>query len=137
MKHKEGEQYVVHGAKMYCSCGNKEAELSVPTDRSCYLREQRAANASDVTPDCNLLFGKCSEGGNCFLAQKMHWQDVKENFVIDGYPAVLKIASWTKCEAGGIIRFVHSGQVTGEEETDEQEWDEIGDDSIDLFGLEE
>lgn len=136
MKHSESEQYVVNGAKMRCSCGSIEAKLHVPEDRSCYLREERAANSRDVTPDCNLIFGNCTEGGDCYVARKMHWQDVKDNFVIDDYPAVLKVASWTMCEAGGLIRFSDSGQVTGEEETDNQEWESVGDDSVDLLGLE-
>jgi len=126
MSNEKSDEYVVDTAKMRCSNGTLEPELIVPKDRSCNLRDKKAANASDVTPDCNLIFGSCIVGGNCYSAKKELWQDTKLDFIIDDYPAVLRKRSWTRCQVGGLIKFVSSGQDIGDELKDEQEWEEIG-----------
>jgi hypothetical protein len=55
----EGEKtgevtYVVHGAKIICTCGNREARLIVPISHGVYLKKKAQLNKGDSIPMVNV-----------------------------------------------------------------------------------
>lgn len=59
------QSYVVQGAKLKCSFGDREGKLQIPTDHGIYIKEKPQANIKDFQPQVNILpFGQCSSLNN-------------------------------------------------------------------------
>lgn len=102
----ENPCYVVHGAKLMCSMGSREARLVVPLDHGILLGGQPQITATDSTSLTNVMcFGNCFSVENPNMEQaaieatnqynqqkaKTFWGKVKSLFV--GKPKVVDSAS--------------------------------------------
>lgn len=62
--------YVVHGAKMLCSMGSREARLVVPMDHGMLLSKEPQMTADDCVPLANVMcFGNCFSAENPAMEQ--------------------------------------------------------------------
>lgn len=133
------DSYVTSQAIMKCSCGDKNARLTVYPDRTVFLSEKPMANISDHISLYNIApFGKChttrypatgaATAANkgkltpmpCIPGTDNNWLNGKEDYIIKGYAALLK-SSYCKCKWGGIITITDDGQIdTGEADTSKE-----------------
>lgn len=100
--------YVVAGAKIKCSFGDKETVLTAPVSHGHYLKDKAVLNIMDFKPMANIFpFGMCSSLANPTVAaataanngrlQKMPcipnvvspWIGGKINVLVESQPALL------------------------------------------------
>lgn len=124
------DSYVCSGATMQCTMGTGQASLTVLPNRTVYLGGQPMANISDHLTMVNLApFGKCRSLGfpptaaataahhgkltpmPCIPNTPMPWMGGKNDYLIQGNPALLKQSSHCQCSCGGVITLVTDGQV--------------------------
>ena len=122
----ENPCYVVHGAKMLCSMGSREARLVVPLDHGVLLRDKPAMLAEDSLALSNVMcFGNCFSTENPNMEQaaidatnqynekkaKTAWGKVKSFFglgpkEVDSVSEELKAACICACQPsfpGGVM----------------------------------
>lgn len=123
------DSYVTSGAKIKCSCGDKTSSLTVYPDRTVFLTENPMANISDHVSLYHIApFGKChttkypatgsATSANhgcltpmpCIPGTTSEWINGKNDYIINGKPALLK-SSYCRCQWGGIITIVDDGQA--------------------------
>ena len=128
------EEYIVRGAKMKCIFGSNTRKINLPVSHGSYVKyeecgtEKPILNSDDKTEENISYFGVCplhgdeekiitvipDEGGikvgkKCKLELGGEWQLTKEDYLVDGKPALTtKSILFTQC--GGIITFKSSGQ---------------------------
>lgn len=126
------EEYIVHGAKMWCSKGSNERKINLPVSHGSYVKSKDCGtkkpilNSDDKTEENISYFGvcecsKCSKEidvipkggglkhGKMCKPELDEWQDTKEDYLVDGKPALTtKSKMYTNC--GGVITFTSSGQ---------------------------
>ena len=127
------DSYVTSKATMKCSCGDRQAKLTVYPDRTMFLTEKPMANISDHISLYNIApFGRChttrypatgaATAANhgrltpmpCIPGTVTEWINGKNDYIIKGKPALLK-SSYCRCKWGGVITITDDGQVdTGE-----------------------
>lgn len=122
------EIYVVDGASLRCSFGNREGTLKVSSDRETYLHGQLQANSQDFIPSVNIMpLGMCGSLSNpavaaataanygrltrmpCTPVITMQWINGKADTLIEGSPALLN-TSTTMCMWCGKIIISDDGQ---------------------------
>ncbi len=124
------DSYVCSGAKICCTKGSGETRLTVlpPPVRTVLLTGKPQANVSDHAPLANIgSCGKCSSllfpatraataahHGHltpmpCVPGTLGNWQGGKDDYIIQGYPALLK-SSTCQCVYGGTISLITDGQ---------------------------
>ena len=122
------DSYVCSGATLRCTCGDREARLTVHADRTVFLCGNPAANISDHISMNNIApFGKCrslafpanaaataaDHGGltpmPCIPNTPAPWVGGKSDYLIKGQPAVLKSCT-CPCMWGGTISITNDGQ---------------------------
>ena len=133
------DSYVTSQAIMKCSCGDKNAKLTVYPDRTVFLSEKPMANISDHISLYNIApFGKChttrypatgaATAANkgkltpmpCIPGTDTKWLTGKDDYIVKGNAALLK-SSYCKCKWGGIITITDDGQIdTGEADTNKE-----------------
>lgn len=120
--------YVVAGAKMKCSFGDKEAILTAPFSHGYYCNEKPVLNIMDFKPMVNIMsFGMCSSMTNPTVAaataaangklQKMPcipmvvtpWLNGKMDVMVENQPAILN-NSKNMCVYCGQITIEKDGQ---------------------------
>lgn len=120
--------YVVDGAKLKCSFGDKESNFKVPMTHDVYINDKSQGNIMDFKPNVNIMpFGMCSSLANPTVAaataanygrlQKMPcipvtvspWLNGKTDFLISKFPALLN-TSKLMCMWCGVISVVDDGQ---------------------------
>lgn len=123
------DSYVCSGAKMRCSMGTKEANLTVLPVRTVFLAGQPMANISDHLTMVNLVpFGRCRSLGfpataaataaahgkltpmPCMHNTPIPWIGGKIDYLVKGQPALLR-SSTCPCMWGGTISLITDGQV--------------------------
>lgn len=123
------DSYVCSGAIMKCSMGTSQAKLTVLPSRTVFLTGQPMANISDHFSMVNLApFGRCRSLGfpatasataanqgtltpmPCMHNTPFPWMGGKNDYIVKGDPALLKINSKCQCLWGGTISFVTDGQ---------------------------
>lgn len=119
------ESYVVSGAKLKCSCGDKECTFQ-PDDRGIKVDDLVQGNSMDFKPQNIASFGMCKSMNNPAVAaatasnfgvlQQMPcqpvlspWVNGKTNKMISGFPAVVD-SSQVFCAYAGVIKVVDCGQ---------------------------
>lgn len=127
------DSYVTSKATMKCSCGDRQAKLTVYPDRTVFLTEKPMANISDHISLYNIApFGKChttrypatgaATAANhgrltpmpCIPGTVSDWINGKDDYIVKGKPALLK-SSYCRCQWGGVITITDDGQMdTGE-----------------------
>ena len=127
------DSYVTSKATMKCSCGDRQAKLTVYPDRTVFLTEKPMANISDHISLYNIApFGRChttrypatgaATAANhgrltpmpCIPGTVTEWINGKNDYIIKGKPALLK-SSYCRCKWGGVITITDDGQIdTGE-----------------------
>ncbi len=123
------DSYVCSGAIMKCTMGTSQAKLTVPPMRTVFLTGQPMANISDHLTMANLApFGRCRSLGfpstasataaahgkltpmPCMHNTPFPWMGGKNDYIVKGYPALLK-SSTCQCMWGGTISLVTDGQT--------------------------
>lgn len=127
------DSYVTSKATMKCSCGDRQAKLTVYPDRTVFLTEKPMANISDHISLYNIApFGRChttrypatgaATAANhgrltpmpCIPGTVSDWINGKDDYIVKGKPALLK-SSYCRCQWGGVITITDDGQMdTGE-----------------------
>jgi hypothetical protein len=122
------KSYVVEGATLKCSCGDKECKLKTPGRKSVLIQGKLQANIMDFIPKVNIdSFGKCKSLKNplvaaatsanhgrlkpmpCIPNVTIPWINGKEDMLADEAPALLD-CSKNMCIWGGKISIVKDGQ---------------------------
>jgi len=120
--------YVVEGAKLSCSMGNKDSTFKVPMDHKIYINDKPQGNIMDYKPNVNILpFGKCKSLSNptvaaatsanngvlrpmpCMPVVATPWMNGKMDVLIENFPAMLK-TSKNMCAWCGVITIKDDGQ---------------------------
>ncbi|MCX7746063.1 MAG: DUF4280 domain-containing protein [Clostridia bacterium] len=120
--------YVVQGATLKCSFGDKESQFKIPATHETYIKNKPQGNIMDFKPNQNILpFGMCSSLANptvaaataankgvlkkmpCIPATVMPWINGKNDFLIENFPAMLN-SSTTTCMWCGVIEITKDGQ---------------------------
>ena len=121
--------YVVEGATLKCSFGDKESKLKIPATRKFYINGKSQANIMDFKPKINITsFGDCSSLANPAVAsataanngrlQKMRciapaiamqWMNGKTDVLIENFPALLNTCN-ALCMFAGRITITDDGQ---------------------------
>lgn len=115
---------------MYCSFGDKIADLVVFPDRTVDLSGPPMANVSDHISMSNIrCFGKChtvaypptgsATSANhgvltpmaCVPGTIFEWEEGKDDYIVKGKAALLN-TSYCRCKWGGVIKIVNDGQHT-------------------------
>lgn len=123
------DSYVCSGAKMRCTMGTKEANLTVLPSRMVFLTGQPMANISDHLSMVNLApFGRCRSLGfpatasataaahgkltpmPCMHNTPVPWIGGKNDYLVKGEPALLRESSKCQCMWGGTISIIDDGQ---------------------------
>ena len=127
------DEYIVRGAKMKCFLGSNTRKINLPISHGSYVKytecgtEKPILNSDDKTEENISYFGVCpfgdpgeiitviADGGavkvgkKCKLELGGEWQETKDDYLVDGKPALTtKSKMFTNC--GGIITFKSSGQ---------------------------
>jgi hypothetical protein len=121
------KSYVVKGATLKCSCGDKESKLEV-TPHRIFIKGIPQANIMDFKPMANIKpFGKCKSLANpvvaaataankgrlkkmpCVPAVTMPWLNGKADVMVDDAPALLN-KSTNMCMWCGRISIKDDGQ---------------------------
>lgn len=122
------DSYVCSGARLKCSCGDKDASLNISPARTVFLTGRPQANISDHAPLKNITpFGRChtlkypptaaataANRGHltpmpCIPSTVTPWQNGEKGVKIVSAPALLK-SSYCKCIWGGMIQITDDGQ---------------------------
>lgn len=103
--------YVVMGAKMKCSKGSKEdLKINLPVSHGSYAKGKPIMIKTDRVVGENIgSFEKCKSCGECHPEILQDWMFCKEDTLINGTEALVKI-SILICAKGGIITFETDGQ---------------------------
>jgi hypothetical protein len=120
--------YVVQGAKLKCSFGDKESDFKVPMTHQILINNKPQGNIMDFKPNMNILpFGMCSSLANptvaaataanygrlqkmpCIPVTIMPWINGKMDVLLENFPAMLK-CSTTMCMWCGVISITDDGQ---------------------------
>jgi len=137
MKMSGENYYIVHGAKMCCTCGSNSTRINLPTCHGVYTRDKAFMNEGDCVFEKNIsMFGICQVGegetvgfvsdlnveGFCQEGEPVfgpackptlasNWEGTHSVTKIDGKPA-LTLESHLPCHtgAGGDIWFMTNGQ---------------------------
>lgn len=123
------DSYVCSGAMMKCTMGTSPARLTVLPIRTVFLTGQPMANISDHQTMVNLApFGLCRSMGfpatasataaamgtltpmPCMHNTPFPWMGGKNDYLIQGLPALLKESSKCQCLWGGTISIIDDGQ---------------------------
>ncbi|MED0706054.1 PAAR-like protein [Aneurinibacillus aneurinilyticus] len=121
----EEESYVVAGATLCCSMGERTSQLQLPMSHGLYMNGKAQVNIKDREPNVNILpFGMCKLGGVCSPKIDMDWTDERSSKMVDGEPAVSN-KSKLMCLYGGTIRIEDDGQEIGSGEKEESFWSEL------------
>lgn len=123
------DSYVCSGAMMKCTMGTSPARLTVLPSRTVFLTGQPMANISDHLTKVNLApFGLCRSLGfpataaataanhgsltprPCMHNTPFPWMGGKNDYLIQGQPALLKNSSKCQCLWGGTISIEDDGQ---------------------------
>jgi RHS repeat-associated protein len=126
----DAQEYVVEGATLKCSCGDRTSKLQTPGRKNVRIQNKLQANIMDFKPMKNIQpFGQCSSLTNPTVAaataanhgrlKKMpcvpnitiSWINGKSDNKMDGAPALLA-KSTNCCLYGGVISITDSGQTT-------------------------
>lgn len=107
----DGACYVVRGAKMKCSKGNKLVKINLPASHGSYVNGKPIMVKTDRVVGANIgSFGICKcTMKPCSPAIFSDWMIVQDDTIVDGNPA-LTIKSVLVCGKGGQIKFVSDGQ---------------------------
>lgn len=107
----DGVCYVVRGAKMKCSKGNKLVKINLPASHGSYVNGKPIMVKTDRVVGANIgKFGFCkSLGAPCGVRIFGNWMRYKEDVTAAGIE-VLTTGSVLACAHGGKIRFVTDGQ---------------------------
>lgn len=122
------QSYVVKGATLKCSCGDKESKLNIPMDHKVYIKDKPQANIMDFKPNVNIkAFGKCKSMANptvaaataankgklkkmpCIPVVTMPWVSGKTDTIMDNAPALVN-KSTNMCMWCGKITIKDDGQ---------------------------
>ena len=123
------DSYVCSGAIMRCTMGTSTAKLTVLPTRTVYLTGKPMANISDHLTMKNLApFGRCRSLGfpatasataahhghltpmPCMHNTPFPWENGKMDYIVKGYPALLKSCT-CPCMWGGTISLITNGQA--------------------------
>lgn len=121
------QSYVVEGATLKCSCGDRESRLNVLT-HNIGIKNKAQANIMDYKPTVNVMpFGQCSSLANpivaaataankgvlkkmpCIPVLTMPWINGKTDKQVGGFPALLD-KSTNMCLYCGRITIENDGQ---------------------------
>lgn len=104
-------RYIVEGAKIRCSKGEKATRLKLPDDHGYYFLKKPVLNDLDCIAGVNVMpFGNCSIKRKCQPpALFSRWEETQKDKLIEGRPALLK-SSFLGCAAGGCITIETDGQ---------------------------
>jgi hypothetical protein len=110
-------EYVVDGAKLICDgCPNETTVLQVTSQNFYEMKNKLVATKKDKEPIRNIIpFKSCIYNGACELLILGDW----ENYIEDkfcGENQCLSKDSFARCDKGGIIRIIHSGQYLSSEQ---------------------
>lgn len=127
----DGEKiYIVRGAKMRCSNGTHPRQINLPTSHGSYVKGKPVMNKGDNVVDKNIsYFGickKCTQGEDIYLLDEKgvqlppgkkclvqiidEWQNVKDDTLVEGKPALIN-DSYLICSLyEGKITFETDGQ---------------------------
>lgn len=124
----EKQSYVVAGAILSCSFGDKFNRLKMPFSHGVYIKGKPQMNIMDYVPNVNIMpFGKCSSLSNpsvasataanngvltpqpCTPMTTMPWIDGKTDVLVEGQPALLNKCT-NCCLYAGIIKIEDDGQ---------------------------
>lgn len=102
---------IVKGAKLKCSCGNKESNIEMQQSHGVYINGSPALNATDKRVMENILdFGHCkTTNSKCVPSIVGEWNQVKDDVKINGQ-SVITMDSWLTCSRKGQIKLKASGQ---------------------------
>lgn len=122
------QSYVVEGATLECSFGDKESQLKLSMHHNVYIRDKAQANILDFKPNMNIMpFGKCSSLSNptvaaataanqgrlqkmpCVPMVTMPWMGGKADTIVDNGAALLD-KSTNMCLWCGKITIKDDGQ---------------------------
>lgn len=122
------DSYVCSGATMRCTMGTSTAKLTVLPSRTVFLTGKPMANISDHLTMKNLApFGRCRSLGfpatasataahhghltpmPCMHNTPFPWMNGKMDYIVKGYPALLKSCT-CPCMWGGTISLITNGQ---------------------------
>lgn len=125
----EKQSYVVAGAILSCSFGDKFNRLKMPFSHGVYIKGKPQMNIMDYVPNVNIMpFGKCSSLANpavasataanngvltpqpCTPMTTMPWIDGKTDVLVEGHPALLNKCT-NCCLYAGIIKIEDDGQA--------------------------
>lgn len=105
--------YIVRGATMTCDKGAAPRKINLTQSHGSYANGKPMMNEIDNVPNVNIsFFGACAvkNGQPCTYASFGKWQNVKEDTLVDGKPA-LTTDSFLVCTCGGLIKFSTNGQA--------------------------
>lgn len=125
----EQKSYVVAGAILSCSKGDKPNRLKMPFSHGVYIQNKAQMNIKDHVPNENIFpFGKCCSMQNptvasataanngvltpmpCTPMTTMPWIMGKDDKLIEGQPALLN-KSMLSCLYCGVIKIEDDGQL--------------------------
>lgn len=120
--------YVVEGATLKCSFGDKESQLKIPSSHKALIAKKSQASIIDFKPNTNIQpFGNCSSLSNpvvasataanngvlkkmpCIPATVSPWINGKDDYLIENSPALLNESTNT-CMWCGLIEIKKDGQ---------------------------
>lgn len=120
--------YVVEGATLKCSFGDKESKFKIPVTHKVFIEGKPQGNIMDFKPTVNILpFGDCSSLANpvvaaataanngvlkkmpCIPATVSPWVKGKDDVLIEYSPALLNESTNT-CMWCGLIEIKKDGQ---------------------------
>lgn len=120
--------YVVEGARLKCSFGDRESKLQLPVHHNVFIKGKPQGNIMDFKPMVNVQsFGQCSSLANptvaaataanhgrlqkmpCIPALTMPWLRGKDDERVGNFPALLD-NSCHMCMWCGRITFQNDGQ---------------------------
>lgn len=122
------QSYVVEGATLKCSYGDRQSKLKIPAHHRVYIKDKPQANIMDYVPNLNIPpFGMCSSMANptvaaataankgklkkmpCMPVITMPWINGKTDSMVGTAPALLN-KSTNMCMYCGRITIEDDGQ---------------------------
>lgn len=103
--------YVVDGAELSCTMGEKTSKLKVMPPHKVKMNGANRANTGDCKPVINIQpFGLCKTTGIPCVPTCPMWVNGKNDVLIEGMPALLN-KSIAMCSLGvGVISIIDDGQ---------------------------
>lgn len=120
--------YVVQGAKLKCSFGDKESEFKLPSTHETFINKKPQGNIMDFIPNKNIMsFGDCCSLANptvaaataanngvlkkmpCIPVTVTPWINGKEDVKLENSPPLLD-SSTLSCMWCGVISITDDGQ---------------------------